>query len=45
MFVTFELISGVCFGIQFVTKSEVGELEDGWYLLIELGIIRMIVER
>ena len=45
MFVTFELISGVCFGIQFVTKNEVGELEDGWYLLIELGIIRMIVER
>ena len=45
MFVTIELISGVCFGIQFITKNEIGDMEDGWYLLIELGIIRMIVEK
>lgn len=45
MFITFELISGVSFGIQFVTKSDVGELEDGWYILIELGIVRIIVEK
>ena len=45
MIVTFELISGLCFGVQFISKNDLGDLEDGWYLLIELGIIRIIVER
>lgn len=45
MFINFELISGVCFGIQFITKNDVGELDDGWYILIELGIIRIILEK
>ena len=44
MFINFELISGVCFGIQFIFKDELNEGE-GWYLLIELGIIRIIVEK
>lgn len=45
MFITFEFISGVCFGIQFITKNEVGEFDDGWFLLLELGIFRIILEK
>lgn len=45
MFVTLELISGVCFGIQFITKDELGEFDDGWFLLLEFGIFRVIVEK
>ncbi len=45
MFITFECISGLCFGVQFISKNDLGDLEDGWYILIELGIVRIIVEK
>jgi hypothetical protein len=44
MIVTLEFISGVAFGIQMITKEELDEGE-GWFVLIELGIIRLIFER
>jgi len=44
MFVTFELIAGVGFGIEVITKNQLDEGE-GWYLIIELGIIRVIVDK
>ena len=45
MTVTLEFISGVSFGIQVITKEDLGEGDDGWYILIELGIVRIIVEK
>jgi hypothetical protein len=45
MIVTLEFISGVSFGIQRITKRDLGDDEDGWYILLELGIIRLIFER
>ena len=45
MTVTLEFISGVSFGIQVITKEELDEEDDGWYILIELGIVRIIVEK
>lgn len=45
MIVTLEFISGVSFGIQVITKEDLGEGDDGWYILIELGIVRIIVEK
>lgn len=44
MFVTFELISGMCLGIQLITKQELDEGE-GWFLIVELLIFRIIVEK
>jgi len=44
MFVTIELISGVSLGTQFISKSDL-EDGDGWYLIIELLIFRIIVEK
>lgn len=45
MFVTTEFISGVCFGVQFITKEELEVEENGWYLILEIGIIRLIFEK
>ena len=45
MIVTLEFISGVSFGIQMITRQDLGEDEDGWYVLLELGIIRLIFEK
>lgn len=44
MFILFEFISGFAVGVEFVTKKEIGEGE-GWYFLIELGIIRIILDK
>jgi hypothetical protein len=44
MFVTFELISGMCVGLQLITKAELDEGE-GWFLIVELGIFRIIIEK
>ena len=44
MFVAFELISGVGFGIEIITKNQLDEGE-GWYLIIELGIVRIILDK
>lgn len=45
MTVTLEFISGVSFGIQVITKEDLGEEEDGWFVLVELGVIRLIFEK
>lgn len=45
MTVTLEFISGVSFGIQVITKEDLGDGDDGWFLLVELGIIRLIFEK
>lgn len=45
MTVTLEFISGVSFGIQVITKEDLGEEDEGWFLLVELGIIRLIFEK
>lgn len=44
MFVTFELISGVGFGIKIITKNQLDEGEC-CYLIIELGIVRIILDK
>lgn len=44
MFILFEFISGFAVGVEFVTKKELGEGE-GWYVLLELGIIRLIFDK
>ena len=44
MFVTFELIRGFGFGIEIITKNQLDEGE-GWYLIIELGIVRIILDK
>jgi hypothetical protein len=44
MFIIFEFISGFSVGIEIVTKKELGEGE-GWFILLELGIIRLIFEK
>ena len=44
MFITFELISGVGFGLEIITKNQLEEGE-GWYLIIELGIVRIILDK
>jgi hypothetical protein len=45
MFITFELISGMSLGVQFISKSDLGDLEDGWYLILEFLIFRAIIEK
>ena len=45
MFITLEFISGVSVGIQMITRQDLGEEGDGWYILLELGIIRLIFEK
>ncbi len=45
MTVTLEFISGVSFGIQVITKEDLGEGDAGWYLIIELGIVRIILDK
>ncbi len=44
MFVTIEFISGLVFGIELIFKEELHE-GKGWYVLIELGIIRVIIDK
>lgn len=44
MFITFEFISGIVFGVEFVFKDSLNE-GDGWYALLELGIFRVIIEK
>ena len=45
MFITFELISGVCLGMQLITKQELGDDESGWYFILELFIVRIIIDK
>lgn len=45
MFITFELISGVSLGVQCITKDDLGDFEDGWYLILEFLIFRVIIEK
>jgi hypothetical protein len=44
MFISFEFICGVCVGFELISKQEVDDTE-GWYLFIQLGIIRIILEK
>ena len=44
MFISVEFISGVVFGIEFIFKETLNE-GKGWYVLIELGIIRIIIDK
>lgn len=45
MIITLELISGVSFGVQFITKEELGDDDNGWYVLVEVGVLRFIFEK
>jgi hypothetical protein len=45
MFITFELISGVSLGMQLITKQELGDDENGWYFILELLIVRIIIDK
>lgn len=45
MFITFELISGVSLGMQIITKEELGDAESGWYFILELLIVRIIIDK
>lgn len=45
MFITFELISGVSLGMQLITKQELGDDESGWYFILELLIVRIIIDK
>jgi len=45
MFITFELISGVSLGMQIITKEELGDDESGWYFILELLIVRIIIDK
>ena len=45
MFITFELISGVSLGMQLITKEELGDDENGWYFILELFIVRIIIDK
>lgn len=44
MFISVEFISGVVFGLELIVKEELNE-GKGWYVLIELGIIRIIIDK
>lgn len=45
MICTLEFISGVAIGVQMITKRDLDEDIDGWFILVELGIIRLIIEK
>ena len=45
MFITLEFISGVSLGIQMITKRDLGDDEDGWYFILELLIVRIIIDK
>jgi hypothetical protein len=45
MYISFEFICGVCVGFELISKSEIDDSEEGWYLFIQLGIIRIILEK
>lgn len=45
MFISFEFISGVAIGTEFVFKREIGESDEGWYLIIDLLIFRIVVDK
>jgi hypothetical protein len=45
MFISFEFICGACVGFELISKSEIDDNEDGWYIFLQLGIIRIIIEK
>lgn len=45
MFVSFEFISGVAIGTEIIFKREVGESDVGWYLIIDLLIFRIVIDK
>lgn len=44
MFISVEFISGLVFGIEFIFKETLNE-GKGWYAMLELGIIRVIIDK
>ena len=44
MFITIEFISGLVFGVELLFKESLNE-GKGWYALLELGIIRVIIDK
>lgn len=40
----FEFITGVTFGFEHVSFTEVDREGDGWILVIHLGILRILLE-
>lgn len=44
MFISFEFICGVCVGFELISKAEIDDSE-GWYFFLQLGIIRIIIEK
>lgn len=45
MFVQFNFISGMSVGIEWHSKQEMGEDDEGWYLVIDLLILRILIDK
>jgi hypothetical protein len=45
MLISLNFISGISLGIEFLTKKELGEEEEGWYGVIDLLIVRVLIEK
>lgn len=43
--ISYEFISGVMLGFEHVDKRMMGDDEDGWFIVIDLFIIRLLLER
>jgi hypothetical protein len=44
-YVKVEVIQGVSVGFEYINKDDLGEPFDGWYLVVDLFIIRILFER
>jgi hypothetical protein len=45
MIVGLEFIAGMMLGVEFITKEEFFDDETGWILIIDLLIVRIMIEK
>lgn len=45
MYVVFQFISGVVFGIELLTYEEIGMEGNGWICALNFGIFRLCIEK
>lgn len=45
MMISLEFITGVAVGIEFIDKAVVTDDETGWFLVVDLFIIRVVFDK
>lgn len=45
LYVDFEWIQGVGLGFEIISKQDAGEQGGGWYLIIDLVILRILIDK